>query len=76
MKCVLLTTCFLEELRIEGKWVLLDCMDFCLWVVVGGGEERCMRCWRRGSMEKDCGEGGCGGRVVGLNPPSLCCWFD
>ncbi|KAL4564319.1 hypothetical protein LXL04_028379 [Taraxacum kok-saghyz] len=26
-------------------------------------------------MGKDCGDGGCGGRVTGLNP-SLCCWFD
>lgn len=53
----------------------IDRIGFCLWVVVGGGEERWTRCWTRGSMGKDCGDGGCGGRVVGLNP-SFCCWFD
>lgn len=26
-------------------------------------------------MVKDCGDGGCGGKVLGLNP-NLCCWFD
>ncbi|MFS7918343.1 hypothetical protein Hanom_Chr03g00199881 [Helianthus anomalus] len=34
-----------------------------------------MRCCSSGSMAKDCGDGGCGGRVVGLNP-CLCCGFD
>lgn len=62
LNCVLLRTYFFEELRIEGNRVLLDFSDrigFWLWVVVvGGGEERCMRCWRRGSMENDCGDGG------------------
>lgn len=43
------------------KRVLVDwneLMDLGVWVVLGGGEERWRRCWRRESKGNDGGGGG------------------